>query len=436
MPFFEKFEKTKSLNNLTDTNDRLNIEDINMITPYGLNHLQGNIEIGKKLTNCNGESQTQVPLAQQTTRNGRKISANIAFLNPLKKRNNVKIMTKSLVLKLLFKNNVTVGVRYLQNSDVYCAYANKEVILSAGAINSPQLLMLSGIGPKKHLEDLNITLVQDLPVGQNMWDHYIVPGPFISAEVPLKIYSQQELAAQFLQGKGSYTSAGYQNLDCSSVYWSNLERADVEHLFNINPASTKEYYPYQKIYNIKQSAHENVYLPQDGKVIWYSHSILLHPKSRGTITLKSKSPLDFPLIDLNSFSDPEDSDVNTLVAGMKDTLKLVQTKAMQSIGSEVLNTELTACQGANLETDDGLQCYVRHLAMATSHTAGTCKMGPASQSSSVVGSDLKVHGIKGLRVVDCSVIPVTISGHTMAVAYMIGEKAADMIKKEFRINVK
>lgn len=410
----------------------LNVQNVDILSPHTFSFFSANMELGRNITDYNGKDQMGVSLLQMTTNKGRRVSGNKAFLRPVRNRWNLKLLTRTLALKLLIRGNIVEGVRYLRNSRVYCAFATKEVILSAGAINTPQLLMLSGIGPKDHLKELGIQVIKDLPVGENMWDHITFEGPAITFNGNLKEYTIKEQVQQYLNGNGYLTTlAGVQDIGFTSLYWDRSDQPDIEHLFRVMRASKKPYEAIKNINNLKRDVYESLITPIDGQILWQVLSVLLHPKSRGTVRLQSNSPLDFPLIDSNYFSDPEESDLNTLAAAFRDILQMAQTNTVESLGGQVVDRQIPGCEDFIFGTDEYIKCLAKHLTKTLYHNAGTCKMGPSTDKTSVVADDLKVHGIRSLRVVDCSVIPVTTSGHTNAVAYMIAEKAADLIKNNW-----
>lgn len=433
MPYFKNYEKTNIFlpdDDYHGYNGTLNVENVDLVTKYAMNYLTANLEVGRNFTDYNGKNQIGYSIIQMSTHNGRRVSSSKAFLKSVNNRNNLRIVTRALVLKLLMRGNIARGVRYLKDSRVYCAYSTKEVIVSAGTFNSPQLLMLSGIGPKDHLKEYCIDVIQDLPVGKNMWDHLMMILPPVSINVALNDYSISELIQQYLEGHGYLTTPdGPRIIIFENLFSPNGNKPDIEYLFTIAKNSRAAYKDAFAAYNYKKEIFDAVITPYENKTVWSNYVILLHPKSRGNVKLKSKSPFDFPLINLNYFSDPEETDIQTLMAGIRNVRKLVETPSMQALGSQIMDYDIPGCEEFYPQTDDYDRCLIQYLASTIYHYAGTCKMGPSSDNSSVVDNNLKVHGIKGLRVIDASVIPVTTSGHTMATVYMIAEKGADLIKK-------
>lgn len=411
-------------------NGSLHVEYVNKLTPFADTYLQAQKELGREILDYNGKNEMGFSRLQTTTINGRRCSGAKAFLKPIKYRKNLEVLTYAYVTKVLIHDNVVYGVKFMNGGKTFCAYTTTEVILSAGAINTPHILMHSGIGPKAHLEEVGIDVVKDLPVGQNMWDHICLKMIFFNTNLTIKDYSQEELIEQYLKGTGLYTTPdSIQDIGFETLHWQNKEIPDIEFIMRVAKVPKKSYETYEKLLNINKDVYEGVYKKAEGKVSWQSLAVLLNPISRGNITLKSNNPFDFPLINPNYFSDPEDSDVNTMAAAIKDMMKVSNTTAMQKYNSSFIGIDLPNCR--NLSENDLYVCWARHLANTLYHFSGTTKMGAETDGSSVVDPELKVHGITGLRVADCSVIPVTISGHTNAPAFMIGEKAADIIKKDW-----
>lgn len=436
LPFFKKSEDCHLTHpdvGYHGENGGLSVEQMNILSPLTSAYLAANQELGRKiLYDFNGKFQRGFSLLQTTTKYGRRESGSKAFITPIiDKRNNLKILSNTLVTKLLINGTSVNGVQYIRDGKCFITNAVKEVIVSSGAINTPKLLMLSGVGPKEHLEKHNITVVKHLKgVGENMWDHiFNFLQPF-TTNYTWKVQSQTEGIKEYLNGKGYLTSSDYnQDIGFVNLYSEDKSRPDVEYIFRASQISNLTYEYYKQIKDLTLDTYNYAIKPLIGQTTWSSYTILLHPKSRGTIKLKSNSPFDFPLIDPNYFSDPGQDDINTLVAALKDVVKISQTSAMQKYDSQMFKIDLPNCKQYVFGTDEYLKCLLQNLAISMSHFSGTCKMGPPTNERAVVDHNLKVYGIQNLRIVDCSVIPVTISGHTNAAAFMIGEKAADIIKK-------
>ncbi len=331
----------------------------------------------------NGVQQSGAGLHQLTVKDGLRQSTAVAFLRPIFDRPNLTIQTGALVTRLLFEGKRTVGVAYVQNGTEYQVRVNSEVILSAGAFDSPKLLMLSGIGPVEHLQALGIPVVVDLPgVGQNLQDHPLaVVGYQSTQDLPLAPSSNGGEAGLFLHTKKSLDAA------------PNLQFTFVPLLF-VDPAFARE---------------------GPGFTI---ASYITHPESRGRVRLRSSSPFDPPLIRVNYLQ--KESDMQLMVEGLKISRQLAQSDVFNEFRGEEI------APGAEGKSDKAIRDYIRATCGTAWHPVGTCKMG--IDQMAVVDPQLKVRGIEGLRVVDASIMPTITTGNTNAPAIMIGEKAADLIK--------
>lgn len=433
MPYFTKSENTivSPQDYLFHGHDgKLHTENINELSQMAQLLLSAAEERGYNIVDYNGKNQIGFGPIQSTTHNGQRHSTAKAFID--KERTNLKVSTESFVVQILIENNVAYGVKYIKEGRTRCDRATKEVILSAGVFNSPQLLMLAGIGPREHLNSLGIKVIQDLPVGKNMWDHTVSSASIFTINLTLPQYDQDENIKQYKEGHGLFTvPVNVQVVGFENVTSHDANVPDVEHVIAVTKPPYVSWEKVNKYNNIGLDVYNNINKKMAEQTIWQSYTFLLHPKSRGTVTLKSNDPMDYPQIDPNIFSDPEGSDINTLAASMKQLMQMSNTKALQQVNSQPMEIDLPNCKNFSHGTDEHIKCILRHTAFSLGHYSGTCKMGPISDKSSVVGNDLKVHGIESLRVADCSVIPVTTSGHTNAVAIMIGEKAADLMKKKW-----
>lgn len=439
LPYYKKSEKSNLFpenKNCHNYNGTLNIEKVNVLTPINQAILNAYNESGYLNLDYNCENQMGYSLLQMTAINGRRNSGCKAFIKPAKKRKNLTILLNSFVTKLLLMGRLVYGVKYMRNGKTFCAYSKKEVILSAGAFNSPQLLMLSGIGPEKELKKNNIPVIKNLSVGKNLWDHICMPLQPFTTNVTLQDRTQRELVEEYLNGTGFYTVPdAVQNVLFQSFYSMDKNSSDIEFILRAGKVVLQSYEFYKKFKNFGEDMYKYILQLLKDKVTYNLYAVLMHPKSRGTVTLKSKSPFDHPLIDPQYFTDPNNTDVKTIVASMKEMIKISNTHSMKNINSEIFKIDLPECKDFIFKSDEYFECLIKCLANTIHHFSGTCKMGPRSDKNAVVGHDLKVYGILNLRVMDLSIVPIPISGHTNAVAYMIGEKGSDMIKKEHFYNV-
>lgn len=395
------------------------------------------IETGHPYVDYNGPSQIGVSYLQTSIKNGLRDSSNIAYLHPIKNRRNLHIRKFSHVTNIVIDRftNTATGVRFYNKRKFYTIKARKEVILSAGTINTPQLLMLSGIGPADHLKQKGINPIVDLKVGYNLMDHWAPGVTFTTNATTIKTENSatvQNINAYAQKQEGVLGSPG----GVETISFFDLENPkdldgwpDIE-IFQ-NGGSMVSNDVIKDNFGIKPGLYNYLYksLEAVGVNSFYIFPMILRPRSRGRITLNTANPFDYPLIDANYFSDPYDIDIS--VRGIKKTLELVDTDAFRKIDAKLHPTPLPACQHLGFGSDLYWDCYTRHFTFTIYHYVGTCKMGPDSDPDAVVNPRLKVYGINGLRIVDASIMPVIPAGHTNGPTYMIAEKAADMIKQDW-----
>jgi choline dehydrogenase len=420
------------------TTGELSISYAPFRTPLADAFVQGGAELGYPIIDYNGETQTGFSYLQSTTKDGTRMSASRAFLHPIKNRKNFHVIKRSLVTKLLIHpdTKITYGVQFVRNNTKYVVCARKEVILSAGAVNSPQLLMLSGIGPSEHLKDLNIPVIQDLKVGYNLMDHPgLVTTTFIVNQsvtlLPQEILNNITDVSEYLsyhQGPLSVPGAteALAFIETRDRYNRDgnpdIELFIISAGFAFEPTFTKFMGFTQELYNV-------VFKPIEGVHSWSGVAMVLQPKSRGRIMLNSTNPYDKPLINLDYFDNPED--LETQLLAIKELLKLSETKALQKFGSRLHDIPVPACKNLQFRSDDYWRCAAKQTSTAIWHLSGTCKMGPKSDPDAVVNSRLKVYGVKRLRVIDASIMPMIPAAHTNVPCMMIGEKGADLVKEDW-----
>lgn len=439
LPYFKKSENVSFPNadlKYHGNTGTLSVENSRLFDSVGQAFLDANIELGRKILDYNAAEQMGFSIVQLNEKNGARDSGSKAFVKPIVNRSNLNIITDALITKLMIhqQKKEVIGVQYIRNGSLHFATARKEVILSAGSINTPQILMLSGIGPRDHLEKLNITVVQDLPVGDNLWDHLIYNYQSFAMNYTYNYPNTSTQVEEYLNGKGPLTTADFlQAIGYVNLFDGTSEVPDVEHVFHASKPSAQPYELYKNLERYTNETYEEIIKPTEGISQWTIHSLLLHPKSRGTVRLKSASPFDFPIIDPKYFSD--DRDVKTIARAVEDMFRIANTHAMKQYKSTTIKVCHPACDCSDWGSEKFWKCMIKNLANSVFHYSGTAKMGPIHDKTSVVDNHLRVHGINKLRVADCSVIPITTSGHTNAVAYMIGEKTSDLIKQTYCNNV-
>lgn len=391
--------------------------------------IEANLELGRKIIDYNGKQQLGVSKTQLNTVNGRRDSTGKAFLKLAMDRPNLEILTHSLVTKILInsRTRTAYGVVFSHKGQLLVAKAKKEVILSAGSIGSPQLLMLSGIGPRNHLQNLNISLIKSLPVGNNFQDHPAYYALNFVTNYTEPTTTLAENVKEYLNGYGPLTVSG--NREAVGFFQTKLAKTpglpDLE-LIMVPSNITTSYL--QKAYHYTGVSYNSVWGSVNVSNTFTLMVVVLHPKSRGDVRLKSKNPYDYPLINPRYLSDPEGEDIETIYEGIKLALEIVNTNAFKKLNASLIYAPLPVCQDHEYLSREYWYCQLRQLTFHVYHPVGTCKMGPNPAKGAVVNHELKVHGIKSLRVADASIIPDAISGHTNAASIMIGEKVSDMIK--------
>jgi choline dehydrogenase len=340
-----------------------------------------------------------VPLSQQ---GGRRFSVADGYLRPAVRRPNLTVVTGCHVTRVLLERGAAVGVAYVADGGEEEAQAGREVILAAGAINTPQLLLLSGIGPREELERHGIDLVHDLPgVGRNLLDH-LANGILVHTRDAETLYSAESLPnllRWLVRGRGPLTS----NVAEAVAFVRtdpDLEAPDLELLFA--PVLFEEE-------GLKRpSAH--------GLTV---ASILLQPRSAGEVRLRSADPLDPPVIDPCYLSDPGGDDARLLLHGIRLARRIVATEPLARF------VEAELLPGEEAQDDDALLAHVRQSSQTLYHPVGTCRLG--LDDGAVVDPELRVRGIGRLRVIDASVIPRLPRGHTSWPTVMVAERGADLV---------
>lgn len=358
----------------------------------------------------NGADQEGVGFFQLTSRNGRRCSSAVAFLNPAKKRPNLQIITHALAQKIEMDGSRATGVTYLDRSgQPQTVKARKEIVLSGGAINSPQLLMLSGIGEAEQLSDNGIEVRQNLQgVGKNLQDHlqarlvYKCNEPTLNDEVT-SLYGQAKIGLKYLMFR-----AGPMTMAASLATGFLKTRDDVETpdiQFHVQPLSAEN--------------------PGKGadKFSAFTMSVCqLRPESKGEIRLVSNQPRDYPKIIPNYLS--TETDCRTIVAGVN----IARTIARHAPLTSKISEEYRPNASLDMDDYDATLDWARNNTASIYHPTGTCKMGQGKDA--VVDERLRVHGVQGLRVADCSIMPEIVSGNTNAPAIMIGEKASQLVLED------
>ncbi len=440
LPYFKKFENYQIPNfdpNNYGTSGPVPVSYLTYRSFLSTAFIDGLKELGLNEVNYNGERQAGVSHIETTTKNGYRVSSNRAYIDPILSRPNLHVQSATLVTKILIDEvkKVATGVEFYHNQKLQTVKATREVILSAGAINSPQLLMLSGVGPSEHLAEKEIKTIIDLPVGENFIDH-VSPGFVFRVngfKMPKEEAEDFRSALSFIFNKsGPYTMIGGPETVAffDSNDFSNPDAYPDLEMFGLAGSITDTKVVKTNM-NFKDDLYEKVYQPlKDNKITSFALAgFILRPKSRGVIKLKNKNPFDHPLIYPNYYSHPDD--VQLTIKLINKILALEKTEAFKRLNATHFDTTPPDCLNFKFGSDMYWECYMRHYTHTIYHYSGTCKMGQPSDKSAVVDSRLRVLGIKNLRVADASIMPEIVSGHPNAAVYMIAEKAADMIKQDW-----
>ncbi|MCM2252968.1 MAG: choline dehydrogenase [Ramlibacter sp.] len=409
LPYFKRAEHNeRGANGLHGAGGPLNVMDLRSPNRFGSAFVQAAVQAGYAHNpDFNGEQQEGFGLYQVTHRNGERFSAAKAYLAPNRGRPNLQVITHAHVTRVVLEGRRAAGVEYRQHGQVKQLKAAREVLISAGALMSPKILMLSGIGPGAQLQAHGVAVVHDLPgVGRNLHDHpdviQVVDAPHRVELFGLAPATLVPLLRGIFEWRRSRTGRLTTNFAEAGGFVKSgpdVSQPDLQLHFVIG--------------KLVDHGRKTVF------GLGYScHVCLLRPDSRGSLRLASGDPLAAPLIDPNFLG--ERSDIDRLVRGFKITRNILGQSALAAFGGR----ELAASAGAR--TDEEIERFIRARADTIYHPVGSCRMG--SGAGDVVDARLRVHGVDGLRVVDASIMPQIVSGNTNAPVIMIAEKAADMIK--------
>ncbi|XP_054287133.1 glucose dehydrogenase [FAD, quinone]-like [Macrosteles quadrilineatus] len=438
MPYFLKLEDLQ-VNEEMDMRYHsrggyLTVTDIPTRTAVARAFVEAGQELGFDQVDYNGQYQQGFSYHQVTMKNGTRMSTSRAYLHPIRNRKNLHVLKSTMVTKILINKdtNTAEGVEIIMRGKKHRILARKEVILSAGAINSPQLLMLSGIGPKDHLEEMGVKCLVNLPVGYNLMDHVALGGmTFLiksnSSIISERIMDDPDMIYRFMKHREGVIAIPGGTEALAFIDLKNPRDPagypDLELLLTSATLSGED--TLKENFGIKDNIYNSVYKPIKGQDGFMIMPMVLRPKSKGRVYLKSLNPLAAPAIELGYFKDKRDLEV--LVKGVRLSSKLVETKAFEELKPKRHNIPLPGCRHLKMDSDEYWKCHARHLSFTIYHQSGTVAMGPKN----CLDSRLRVHNVSRLRVVDASIFPEIPASHPNAIVVMIAEKASDMIKEDW-----
>lgn len=414
LPYFKKLETAhfEGDEKYRGKNGPIKVKYPKATIPSLENFIEANMALGRDVVDFNAAKQIGVGRNQFTIDNGQRESGGSVFIKRAGCRDTLKILQNALVTKVVLnEKKEAVGVEFVKKGSVFIARANREVILSAGAVNTPQILMLSGIGPKEELEPVGIVPIVELQgVGRNLDDHVIFLGLSFTSNIsalPSKPLRQE--VKEYLSGYGPLTLP-------KTSYATTFLKVKTSPLPQDVPDIQLIFIPF----TCKQQPEE----PE--KTCFNIYPILLHPKSKGTISLASDSPIHYPIINTNTLF--EASDRQIVYEGIQAVLDLITTEPLQKINATYIKSSIPECDAFKLFSENYWMCNLEYLSAPSFHTTSTARMG--SEEDSVVDNRLRVKGVKNLRIVDASVMPSVTSGPTNLPTFMIAARAADFIRED------
>ncbi|XP_041971816.1 glucose dehydrogenase [FAD, quinone]-like [Aricia agestis] len=426
------------------TGGPLTVEYFKYQQPITKKVLEAGEQLGYKILDVNGETQSGFTRSHATVREGLRCSTAKGYLRPASKRSNLHVSLHSFVEKVLVDENKSVyGVQFKKHDETRIIKARKEVILSAGAIQSPQLLMLSGIGDAEYLKELGIYPLVNLPgVGRNLQDHVAMGGHSFLFDNPFTNGSDYSFNLNSVASLSTLIDFSihkegllYSMMEAEAMAFVNTkynpedDYPDIQFFIAPTADNMDGGWFGKRANGLTDETYAELY-----EDILYDSSfsivpLLLRPKSRGYLRLRDSNPYSAPLIYPNYYTHPDD--VKIMIEGARIAQILTEQPALQELNTRPNPHRNPGCVKYDLMSDEHLECQARHHTLTIYHPVGTCAMGPLEDENAVVDPRLRVYGINKLRVVDGSVMPTIVSGNTNAPIIMIAEKASDMIKEDW-----
>lgn len=393
-------------------------------------------ELGLKyLDDLNGPTQMGVGKVRGSNYKGKRVSTATAFLSPIRDRKNLRVLKNTFVSQIEFEGKTAKSVKvHLRYGDVEHYFATKSIIISAGAVNTPVLLSMSGIGPKKVLKEKKLDVLVNLPVGENLQDHVRIPIPVTietGAEPRDEKFWKKALAEYLVDQTGPYAT-NYDQININAFLsvpdGKVLPDVQIDHNYFL-PNTSYLYDTCSKIVSFKDSICQQLIDFNAEKELLIFYISLCRPHSKGTIEIRGMNSMEHPKIIPKYFSDERDMEL--FVKALKRITEIVDTPTFKKYKGEVKRIQFEDCDDFEFKSDKYWECMARTVTYNVYHPVGTAKMGKASDPTSVVDNKLRVFNVKGLRVVDASIMPTIPSVNTNAAVMMIAERAADFIKEEF-----
>ncbi|KAG4075602.1 hypothetical protein HA402_003427 [Bradysia odoriphaga] len=382
----------------------------------GTNFLEAAKEIGYSVRDVNGKYQTGFFRAAVMIKDSLRASPNRIYIRPALKRKNLRVLLESHVIKIDFneKGNQATGIVFRDKyGNIRKFRARKEIIVAGGVVGSPQLLLLSGVGPKPDLEKHGIPVVKDLPVGHNLHVHYGVAIAVRMKEKPESTFTLEAFYEFVTNRTGPFSSTTLTQI--SGFIESKYAKENIPDVQIFIDEYDDECGKFKRDQNVSKIALRPVYILS---------------KCRGTLKLRSPDPYDKPMIDPNYLCD--ENEIDALIDAIKILKRLMSSPTMKNSVIQFDAGEYKNCDSLQKDSDCYWRCRIKHYTLAENHHGGTCKMGPSDDPTTVIDPKFRVHGVNNLRVVDAAIMPSPINGNPIGPIIMFAEKASDLIKNQWK----
>lgn len=434
LPYFKKIEHDATKNPLhtAQYHGFDGLLYVNYSLPNSLNYeqiMQASAELGLFETDVNGGSQVGIEKISWMTKNNVRETGGNIYIKPILDRNNLRLELEAFVTEIIIDGDTATGVRFIKDNKLYSAKASKEVILSAGSINSPQILMLSGIGPQEELQRLDIEVKNDLPVGKYLSDHPCFIGLYVRTKEVYPNLTLAEYLERYLRGYTPFTNLfGGEHIGFLNTRFPGINPPNIEFI-SVNPPMS---IPSQQFFNFDDQTFKWIsgFNPLTDFAMYI---INIKPKSRGWVRLQSKSPRSFPLINPGFLTDEDNDDIQVLYEGIQFVVNMMNTETMRAIDATVFSNSPRCEHLKEISEMDYWYCAIGQHTNTIFHPTGTTKMG-VSPLYSVVDSEFRVHRMKRLRVCDAGAMPDIVSGHPIAAVMVMGERLGDILKNRYCSN--